>query len=573
MNFRITTKNQYTAEISEETEGEVSIYRFLFSFGEKISPEEITLEWEEGARHYYSVYVPGFLGSSHLRPEWEPTAVKSGICTNMPFYALLGKDGECLLTLSLSDVIHPAELSFGYVEETDCVKGKVKLFTSFCSPMKSYALSLRIDRESGDLAAACKRVVAWWEEAGYVNTFIPDAAFEPVYSTWYNFHQNLCAEKLLKECRIAAGLGIKTLIVDDGWQTDDTNRGYGYCGDWAVAASKFYDFKAFVAGVHALGMKVMVWFSVPYMGDYAKAYERFRNKILLHDEFMHTNVLDPRYKKVREYLVGIYADFLQVYDVDGLKLDFIDAFKSEQPFFYREGMDCYSVEEGVLRLLSDIREAITSLKKDALIEFRQPYCGPVIGAYANMLRVADCPGDTLANLNESVRLRLLSGHIAVHSDMLTCHTGETPEAIAAQLISALFSVPQISFTLSELSEKQLKVLKFYLDFHARHRKLLLKSKLKVYRTDKGIVKAEGYDAEEKIVALYAEGIVRTDGEKRVYIVNGSGQSGTVVRSKADYRYFGYDCCGELVKEGTLQAGRAEYIETENCFLFELRKSE
>ena len=36
--------------------------------------------------------------------------------------------------------------------------------------------------------------------------------------------------------------------------------------------------------------------------------------------------LDPRYKKVREYLVGIYEKAVKEWKLDGLKLDFIDSF-------------------------------------------------------------------------------------------------------------------------------------------------------------------------------------------------------------------------------------------------------
>ena len=36
-------------------------------------------------------------------------------------------------------------------------------------------------------------------------------------------------------------MGFKAAILDDGWQTDDTNRGYGYCGDWEVAEKKIKD--------------------------------------------------------------------------------------------------------------------------------------------------------------------------------------------------------------------------------------------------------------------------------------------------------------------------------------------
>ena len=36
--------------------------------------------------------------------------------------------------------------------------------------------------------------------------------------------------------------------------------------------------------------------------------------------------LDPRYKKVREYLSNLYESAVKEWDLDGLKLDFIDSF-------------------------------------------------------------------------------------------------------------------------------------------------------------------------------------------------------------------------------------------------------
>ncbi len=41
-----------------------------------------------------------------------------------------------------------------------------------------------------------------------------------------------------EECKAAAEYGFKNVIVDDGWQTDDTNCGYLYCGDWEVCGKK-----------------------------------------------------------------------------------------------------------------------------------------------------------------------------------------------------------------------------------------------------------------------------------------------------------------------------------------------
>lgn len=114
---------------------------------------------------------------------------------------------------------------------------------------------------------------------------------EPMYSTWYDFHQVLSDKELEEECRRGAEIGLRSIIVDDGWQTEDTGRGYGFCGDWEIAKSKFPDMKAHVARVHALGMKYLIWYTVPFIGIHAKNRARFEDKFLCMDG---TNgVLDP----------------------------------------------------------------------------------------------------------------------------------------------------------------------------------------------------------------------------------------------------------------------------------------
>ena len=40
---------------------------------------------------------------------------------------------------------------------------------------------------------------------------VPEAALEPVYSTWYAFLQNLSAQEIEDQCAIAASLGCKTV--------------------------------------------------------------------------------------------------------------------------------------------------------------------------------------------------------------------------------------------------------------------------------------------------------------------------------------------------------------------------
>ena len=152
---------------------------------------------------------------------------------------------------------------------------------------------------------------------------------------------------------------MKTLIVDDGWQTEDNGGGYAFCGDWKVCKSKIADMGKFVKDLHAIGMKMLLWFSVPYMGKNAQSVDRFRGKYLYFDKSVNAYALDPRFKEVREYLVGTYAEFLQKYDLDGFKLDFIDVFYlTEESSVDYENMDYVSLVDAIEALIKEIAEKL-----------------------------------------------------------------------------------------------------------------------------------------------------------------------------------------------------------------------
>ena len=121
----------------------------------------------------------------------------------------------------------------------------------------------------------------WWEtDCGYTPAFVPESAKAPVDSLWYSFHQQLERDEIIKECRASKEIGLDTVIIDDGWQTDDNNRGYAYCGDWLVAPKKMGDMASLVEELHSIGMKVMLWYSVPFMGKYTSKYEEFKDMFL-----------------------------------------------------------------------------------------------------------------------------------------------------------------------------------------------------------------------------------------------------------------------------------------------------
>jgi len=352
---------------------------------------------------------------------------------------------------AFSDALNPVVMCAGIHEETGNLLCAVELFTEPGPPIASYEAVMRLDTRPVPYYQALRDVSDWWAaQPGYTPSKVPEIARLPLYSTWYSFHQQLVPAEVEKQCKLAKELGCEAVIADDGWQTMDNNRGYEHCGDWEPL--RMPDIAEHVARVHELGMKYVLWYSVPFVGIHSKAYERFKGKFLNVNEQDTVKTLDPRFPDVREYLIGKYEQAMREWDLDGFKLDFVDAFGL--PWERRDdlggGRDYDSVPEAADRLLSDVIARLRKVKPDVMVEFRQSYVGPLMRKYGNMFRAGDCPYDGLSNRVRTVDVRLLCGDTAAHSDMLMWRGDDPVESAALQFADILFSVPQVSVLIDKL---------------------------------------------------------------------------------------------------------------------------
>jgi alpha-galactosidase len=519
---------------ANESSGLVDI-RLHFEADQEAPPPRTSIEWSVPLLDTICRWTPMAGFDRALPPDWAPP-IMSTLTTSAPVLTFLNNEGQNRLTVAVSEAKRPVLLTGGVNEELCRLVFKIELFSVPEAPLSVYDVVLRLDSRPVFYSDAIGDVSDWFALfADYAPAFVPDAAFAPMYSTWYSYHQNLHDYELEKECELAKQYGIDCIIVDDGWQTDDSNRGYAYCGDWEVSRNRFPDMRAHVDKVHQLGLKYLVWFSVPFVGDKSQIKDLFTGKYLYHIEQMNTSVLDPRFPEVRDYLIGIYENAVNEWDIDGLKLDFIDNFRfeGEDPAIGDDyaGRDIKSVPEAVDVLLSEVMCRLRLLKSDILIEFRQGYIGPAIRKYGNLFRAGDSPADALSNRVRTLDLRMLSGSTAVHSDMLEWHPEDTPESVARQLLNVLFSVPQISMRLGELPESHRMMLKFWLEFCRAHQHVLLQSDLKPYHPELNYPLVIAEDDKELIVAVYNIGqcvaIPQVSG-KTCYVVNATGKAELVL---------------------------------------------
>ncbi len=485
-----------------------------------------------------------------LRPDWGMNEINSRLASGMPIQQLLDFDGNNRMCVSVSDVDTPIKIRMGYNEENAEVICEVEFFSLQTNKKSEYEATVRFDFRNIKYYDSIYDTVNWWEnEWGYKSAFVPESAKLPMDSLWYSFHQNLDYERIIEECKNSKELGLETVIIDDGWQTDDNNRGYAFCGDWEVCERKMRDMKKLVKEIHKIGMKVMLWYSVPFMGIHSKKFQEFETMLL--DESGDNETffsLDPRYKKVREYLSNLYENAVKEWDLDGLKLDFIDSFVLKgKSLESDEGRDLESLEDAIHALLNETKEKLTKIKSDVLIEFRQSYIGPSIRKYGNMLRVGDCPGDILTNRSQAINLRFTSGKTAVHSDMIMWNKNDMVENAAEQFINVLYSVPQISMVISELPQDHKKMLKFYIDFWKENREVLLDGKLTAENPESEYSSARATLEDTEIITSYTNSLVEILQNKSI-ILNTTLKDFVVVKGAEGYKAKVLNCLGETISE-------------------------
>ncbi|WP_299183181.1 glycoside hydrolase family 36 protein [uncultured Aquimarina sp.] len=538
----------------EEQNG-VTIYNINFTCKTTFTPQKVTFKWKIPAVNVKGVWKPTTDFAKRIMDDWELDHMESRISVDSPVISLFGHDDKNIITFACSDAINTKKLNALYREEDNCIYCHISFFTERHHSISNYDAQLRIDQSDQLFSESLKNMGKWWENfENLTPVSVPNLAKVPVYSTWYQFHQKLNIETLIEECKIASDLGYELIIIDDGWQTKDENRGYDYTGDWYP--ERIPEMKRFVSKIHGTGMKLALWYSVPFCGKKSEAYKKFKGKFLT-EEHRWAPVFDPRYPEVREYLINLYVNALNMWGIDGFKLDFIDEFKvyPSTKLTKENGRDYSSVNLAVDRLMTDIISSLHTINPEVVIEFRQKYTGPAMRKYGNMFRAFDCPGDSLMNRVRITDIKMICGDTAVHSDMFTYHKKEPLEIKALQLVNTLFGVPQLSILLQEATSEELSMIHFYTHYWKNHSQIFLKGKFTPQKplANYPILKSSLDD--HTIIGLFDNYIIDfKEKTNRIDIINGQLATKIILSSDKNYGAYHcvtYDCKGKKIHECNL----------------------
>lgn len=539
---------------------EKSVDIYSISVPDECTGEKLCIQWKVKAIGIKGAWTSNNILDKRYRTDWEMPQLKSSISVDAPIVSLFGHNDENMVTVGCADLINLIDIEASLREEDNHFYFKFHFFTE--SHSGPYETKLYINKENQNFSQVVQRCSEWAVAQNHFEVRVtPDMATVPLYSTWYSFHQSLALDELKNECRLAKDLGYDLVIIDDGWQTMDDGRGYDYTGDWK--AERITDMRGLVDDIHQLGMGIMLWYSVPFCGIKSKAYQRFRGKFLTENHHW-APVFDPRFPEVRAYLVDLYRNALTEWNLDGFKLDFIDDFKvyPETETEKLEGRDTRSVAQGTKKLIEEIATALTAIKPDVLIEFRQQYINPSLRQLGNMFRAFDCPNDNLMNRVRTTDVKLLCGSNAVHSDMLTWHAEEPVEVAALQFSSILFSVPQLSVRIANRSAMEIAMIKFYTTYWKANKHILLAGNFSAHKplSNYSYLKSELDD--KLILGLYDDVLLPLNLDyNEIHIINGKLSKNVVLDLSGTERKWKrriVNCVGDTLIEDIVTLPPAPY---------------
>ena len=550
MQMTVEKKYKYTFEVNDGFTGGITVneqddgitYIRVRVTSETPARPDISVFWDTPIAGSNVFWKPYFDRSKQMLVNWSMRH-ESSAAVSAPVVSNIGYDDLNGLTLAVSDCENRIEMKSCVVEVNANYDNRIHFDVQ--KKVTEYEATIRMDERRLPFWQVIREVGDWWRnDCGYAEPEIPEESFGIVYSTWYAFLQRINAEEVYEECRHFCDLGVKTVILDDGWQGPGDSTPMETNGDWIICEEKFPNMKLFVDSLHELGIKVMLWFPLSYLGRQTKAFETYGSYGDFNPWSDGFITIDPRYPEMRKYLVDTYTRVMRDWSLDGLKLDYIDAQKPNREF--KEGMDCESAFDGVKKLLGEIVTSVKAVNPRAMFEFRQNYTGPVMHQYGTMFRVSDCPDDSFANRVNAIEMRLLGGKSAVHSDMILWNEKETAVGAAYQLTNTLFCVPQISVRWDETSDEQKRMMKFYIPFIDANRDVLLHGDFiaKGFAADYSFASSEK-DGRE-ICAVYSGKVAGLrSGNKSYVIVNATGNKELYVElsDREKFRVTVKDCMG------------------------------
>lgn len=313
-----------------------------------------------------------------------------------------------------------------------------------------------------------------YKERKNIEYTIENQAYGPAWCSWTAWlSSDMDQELVWKNAQEAKKLGIKNILIDDGWFGPglDVDGVKLNIGDYYPDETNFPDLPGLVEKIQSIGSKAILWVAPLACAEHSKLMQKASDMLIrCNRDYQVTSNgfynLCPCHKPARDYICSEVVRMVKEYGVDGFKHDLYNCLPITACDADHQH-DTDSMVEGLNKLMSEIWTTLRKVKPNGILELKQNYGNVDAARFGSCVRAGDTPYDIDLNLMRSFYAQAYAG--VVWNDYLAWSRYETCEDLGRMLIKMITAgVPSFSVDLLNLPQSHKTVLGNWLGYYNRH---------------------------------------------------------------------------------------------------------
>ncbi|MBD3321727.1 MAG: hypothetical protein GF350_11585 [Chitinivibrionales bacterium] len=303
------------------------------------------------------------------------------------------------------------------------------------------------------------------------------ASLLPYWCSWTDWFSGDITDSLIldnaKEC---LALGIKNIIIDDGWYGAGTDYDFSHTlsmGDWSEDTDKIPDLKKLVRDIRSLGGNAILWCAPhgvnprsPMLAE--KKHLFIQNSpgsdMLTHNGYHSLCFMCP---EARDLMADIIAGLFEKYELDGIKMDLFNNLPPQPCASKSHTHDTSSMIIGLQKTVARIYEKANDVRPNCIIELKQNYATPWLFGYGTLVRAGDTPYNPEGNYVRTAYINAYTPYS--ENDYQTITDRDSLEQTAVIILKMMaVGVPTYSMDMARLSDEQKEILRFYHCWYAEN---------------------------------------------------------------------------------------------------------
>jgi hypothetical protein len=412
---------------------------------------DVALPFDDLHRMWYTQQIGGLGWSTYVSLPWGATIPASGN-QGCLIAAAQSRHGKNRGLLAFKDQGGDGSLDF----KLEYGGGAFHIAINRFAEGRTYTLdefdeTVYFDAEDVPWNKSVAAFVKWYDNEHSLTYTTPSFCYEPAFNSWYPLKTAQKEADLLRFADMTERLGVGTFEIDHGW--------FRTYEQYDLHTDNIPDMRRLIDRFHDHGLRVIAWFRPFHIGG-----EDAFHDLRVVENGVKSGELCVRTREVQERAGRLAGEIMRKYNLDGLKVDFLDASTVKL-------INCEADHEHVTDFVSDgahaamknMADAIRAVKSDAIIEYRLNYANVATRQYCNIFRGQDAPSDPDHVRRHLALLRSWSTGVAPNADY-AYWTPDLSDVEVARFMAGmvLYGVPTLSVDFDTLPASHFAIAKAWL---------------------------------------------------------------------------------------------------------------